>query len=496
LKYSSSSIHHHHQQATSNLKFQSRIDPTKKNTKVKTTFHPISITPTMATNPPPLRVLISGAGIAGPALALHLSRLPPPLKCEITIIERHPTLRSSGQQIDLRGQGLDAMRASGLEAAVRARTVDEPGMAVIHRRGGKVQAYFPANKSGKGAQAFTAEWEIMRGDLCEVLYEATVGLPGVKYVFGTSVEEFKHVKGGKAVQVRLSDGTEAEYDLLVGCDGLGSRIRRRMFSDGRPDGLRPVGMLAAFYTVPPQKGDPAYATIMPLPGGKHVLTRRDKPDCLRVYLGVHGDTAHAPELSRVLKSKASVAEKKEAWKKAFSADVDMRNTHQLQRYLDALDSPEADDFYTVEYAQVRIDNWSEGRVTLVGDAGYCPSPLTGFGTSLAMIGAYVLAGEIARACGKPQQQGETNDPWDNIPAALAAYETRLRPLVDYVQDVNFDRWIRLFLPKTAWAIGLINWVAWLICTLRIDRLVMLFGSDDRGPWKMPEYPELTPLKKA
>lgn len=446
----------------------------------------------MATNPPPLRVLISGAGIAGPALALHLSRLPPPLKCEITLIERHPNLRSSGQQIDLRGQGLDAMRASGLESAVRARTVDEPGLAFIHRRGGKVQAYFAANKTGKGAQAFSAEWEIMRGDLVEVLYEATVNLPGVKYVFGKSVEEFQHVKDGKAVQVRLSDGSEAEYDLLVGCDGLGSKIRRRMFSDGRPDGLRPIGVLAAFYTVPPQQGDPAYATVMAMPGRKHVLTRRDKPDCLRVYLGVHGDSVHAPELSRVLKSKASTAEKKEAWKKAFREDV--HNTHQLQRYLDGLDSPEADDFYTVEYAQVRINNWAEGRVVLVGDAGYCPSPLTGFGTSLAMVGAYVLAGEIARACGGKAQTEE--NPWDNIPAALAAYETRLRPLVDHVQDVNFDLMTKVFLPKSAWVIALIYWVAWLVSTLRIDRLAMMFASDDRGPWKLPEYPELMPLKKA
>ncbi|KAK3306141.1 uncharacterized protein B0T15DRAFT_534479 [Chaetomium strumarium] len=383
------------------------------------------------------------------------------------------------------------MRATGLEAAVRARTVDEPGLAIVHRRGGKVQAYFAANKSGKGAQGFSAEWEIMRGDLCEILYEATVGLEGVKYVFGTSVEEFRSVKDGKAVHVRLSDGTEAEYDLLVGCDGLGSKIRRRMFSDGRPDRLRPIGMLSAFYTVPPREGDPAYATIMNLPGRRHVLTRRDRPDCLRVYLGAHAESEHGPELSRVLKSKGTVAEKKEAWKKVFRAD--MHNTHQLQRFLDALDSPEADDFYTVEYAQVMIDSWSEGRVVLVGDAGYCPSPITGFGTSLAMIGAYVLAGEIARACGGAQ--GET-DPWDNIPAALAAYETKLRPLVDHVQDIDIDRRTGLFLPDSAWAIALISWIAWLISTLRIDRLVTRFGSDDNGPWKLPEYPELMPVKKA
>ncbi|KAK4234010.1 hypothetical protein C8A03DRAFT_47562 [Achaetomium macrosporum] len=446
----------------------------------------------MAPNPPPLRVLISGAGIAGPALALHLSRLPAPLKCTTTVVERHPTLRSSGQQIDLRGQGIDAMRAAGIEAAVRARVVDEPGLAFIDRRGGKTQAYFAANKSGKGAQSFSAEWEIMRGDMCEILYEATVGLEGVKYVFGTSVEEFTQGTGGKGpVRVRFSDGSEGEFDLLVGCDGLGSKIRRRMFSDGRPDGLRPIGMLAAFYTVPHREGDPAYATIMPLPGRRHVITRRDRPDCLRVYLGVHGESPYGPELSKVLKSGGTLAEKKDAWVKAFGPDA--HNTYQLQRFLDGLNSPEADDFYTVEYAQVRLDNWSEGRVVLVGDAGYCPAPITGFGTSLALAGAYVLAGEIARACGRAQGEGS---PWDNIPAALAAYETTLRPLVDHVQDINIERRTKLFLPGSAWGISLMNWIAWLIATLRIDRLATRFMSDDRGPWKLPEYPELTPIKKA
>lgn len=447
----------------------------------------------LASQPPrPLRVLISGAGIAGPALAYWLTRLPAPLPgCDITIVERHPRLRSSGQQIDLRGQGIAAMRRMGIEPAVRARLVSEPGTRLVDARG-RSRAYFASNKTGKGAQGFTAEWEIMRGDLCEVLHELTEPLPGVRYVFGCSVESFTQEErpqggsGGGRVHVKLSDGSEGDYDLLVGADGIGSRIRRQMFTDGRqPDPLKRLGVFIGFFTIPPQEGDDAAAAACNLPGGRMVMTRRDRPDCLRVYFTFVGEDA---ELSRALKH-GTVAEQKQAWANLFRPDMD--TTWQMPRFLDGLLNSElADDFYTQELAQVRLDSWSEGNVVLLGDAAFCPSPLTAMGTSVALVGAYVLAGEIARACVKGAQEGHAS-PAERISEALAAYEKELRPFIMDVQNVPVAWIAKTFIPRTSLGIAVFYWAAWLITALRIDKLLMMLApSDDRGSWKLPDYPEL------
>lgn len=447
--------------------------------------------------PPPLRVLISGGGVAGPAVALQLSRLPPPLRCEITVVERHPDLRASGQQIDLRGQGVVAMRRLGIESQVREVRVDEPGVRILNARG-DLQAYFGSNKTGQGAQGFSAEWEIMRGALVRVLYNETKDLPNITYRFGTTVSSFEHIRDGTAVRARLSDGTEGEWDLLVGCDGLGSRTRRNMFTDGRKDILKPIGVASAFYTIPPQDDDTPDAVFCHFPGRRYILTRRDQPDCLRAYLGYRNPDER---LSHAIKH-GTVEEQKKAWAEAFMRDLP--DEWGVKRCIEGLFTPEADDFYTQDFAQVKLDTWTEGRVVLVGDAGYCPSPMTGQGTSLALIGACVLGGEIARTCSAElasqnpdgeSNNNDNNDPWAaGIPRGLAGYEKTLRPMVDIVHSENVQMGIKILMPESAWAIKLIHWTMWLMAALRIEKIAARFASDDRGSWKLPEYPELVKPK--
>lgn len=433
--------------------------------------------------PPPLRVLISGAGIAGPALALHLSRLPAPLTCDITIVERHPDLRATGQQVDLRGQGVVAMRALGLEAQVRAIVVNEPGLRIVDRRRGALRAYFGSNKSGKGAQGFSAEWELMRGDLCGVLYEATKGLPRVRYVFGTTVERLEHVRDGTAARVWLSDGTEAEYDLVVGCDGVGSRVRRTMFSDGRPDKSIPTGMWCAYYSIPAEEGDTPDAEWCYLSGRRFFLTRKDKPDCMRVFLGYAGVD---DEFVKTAKH-GTIPEQKQAWINAFKHDL--LDSFKVSRLLKGLDSPEANDFYTQQFAQIKLDNWSEGRIAVLGDSASCPAPLTGQGTSLALCGAYVLAGEIARACNRAAEKEDAN-PWDSIPVALAAYESTLRPFVRSIQGDSVKTTVNLMCPESGWFIDLLQFGCSVFTKLRLDRLLARLQSDNTGSWRLPNYPEM------
>lgn len=116
----------------------------------------------------PLRVLICGGGCAGPALAFWLARS----GHRVTVVERFPALRATGAQVDLRGQGIEAVKRMGLLDAVRAKLVDEAGVAFVDRHG-KVKGTILANTSGKGAQTLTSEYEIMRGDVVRILYDAT-----------------------------------------------------------------------------------------------------------------------------------------------------------------------------------------------------------------------------------------------------------------------------------------------------------------------------------
>lgn len=160
-----------------------------------------------------LKVLISGAGIAGPALAYWLSQV----GHEITIVERESTLRASGQQIDLRGQGIVIMRMMGIEDQVRAVLCKEPGMRVLDRRG-NTKAYMAANTSGQGSQSATSEFELMRGDIVRILYDLTKDLKGVHYIFNHHIESYDDNTSDvdSKIQVKFSDGTSGEYDISGG----------------------------------------------------------------------------------------------------------------------------------------------------------------------------------------------------------------------------------------------------------------------------------------
>lgn len=132
-----------------------------------------------------MKILISGAGITGNALAFWLTKL----GHEITIIERYPSLRANGLQIDLRGHGIEVMKRMGLEEAFRAMSVPEQGLQIVDSLG-RQRAFFPANnKAGKGTQNFTTDYEIMRGDLCRLMYDTAK--TKATYIFGTSIESFE-----------------------------------------------------------------------------------------------------------------------------------------------------------------------------------------------------------------------------------------------------------------------------------------------------------------
>lgn len=358
-------------------------------------------------------VLISGAGIAGPALASLLTRA----GARVTVVERAPELRTGGQAVDLRGAGRTVMERMGLLERARQVALDQRGFALVDRRG-RMTARMPVNAFDGGG--IVSEIEILRGDLGRVLYEAS--LPATEYRFGDSITSLHQTGGG--VDVGFERAAPRRFDLVVGADGLRSTVRRLAIAPDQQC-LHDLGLLNVGWTARANLDLDGWLLMHNLPGGRVASAR---PGRLRgeVKAGFSLRTgAGSPPPADARAARELVARRFQGagWV--------------VPRLLETM--WDAADLYVYTTAQVRLDRWSRGRVVLLGDAGYCPTPLTGLGTSLALVGAYVLAGELARA-------GGDHD------AAFERYEQRMRPYVAQAQELP-PGGVAMFAPMTRFMIG-------------------------------------------
>ncbi|MEU4892842.1 FAD-dependent monooxygenase [Streptomyces sp. NPDC044780] len=402
----------------------------------------------------PLRVLVAGGGIAGQALAYWLTRG----GHRVTVVERFPALRATGAQVDLRGQGIEAVKRMGLLDTVRAKLVDEAGVAFIDARG-KARATIMANTSGQGRQTLTSEYEIMRGDLVRILNDATKD--DTEYVFGTSVDGFEQDE--HEVTAHFSDGSSGAFDLLVGADGQGSRIRQALLPEGSDPYWR-LGIHMAYWFIPRIASDSNIRDTYMVPGGRQIMRRSHNPTETQVYFVLREESEEASAIHR-----APVEAQQEFWAARFR-DAGW----QTERFIEGMRTSPF--FYSQEVVQVRTDTWSKGRVVLAGDAAHCASPYSGMGISGGLVGAHVLAGEINR---HP----------DDLPTALANYDSVLRPFVDHIQGGVNPRLLRLAMPRTRRAIDAFQAAASLACFLRVPDLVARLAKEDRGgDWRLPANP--------
>ncbi|KAL6872755.1 FAD/NAD(P)-binding domain-containing protein [Trichoderma novae-zelandiae] len=417
----------------------------------------------------PMKVLISGAGITGNALAFWLSKL----GHNVTVVERFPGLRTTGLQVDLRGPGVKVLKRMGLEEAFRAKAVPEQGLLVVDSANRR-RASFGVNTSGKGLQNFTTEYEIMRGDLCRVIHDAIQDK--VTFRFGVSIDSFK--QGGNGVDVEFTDGKSERFDFVVGADGIGSNTRKLMLGPGVKDGLCPIkGAYMAYFTIPRpiQTGEGYNCTFYLATGRRAIMTRRHSPEEIQVYLSCNTLS------ERMTKAhKDGVPEQKKALAEIFR-DAGWQSKDILR------DMFNSDNFYCERLGLVKLDAWYDGSVVLVGDAAYCPSPLTGMGTTSGLVGAYVLAGEISRHCGKANG-GKA--PTDGLDMAFKAYDDKFRPFINQVTDgVGDDSIFWNMMPSSAFAVGLVNLVLGIAAFLRLNvlgRWILKEGVK----WTLPEYDEL------
>ncbi|MEV0447242.1 FAD-dependent monooxygenase [Streptomyces sp. NPDC050600] len=373
-------------------------------------------------------VLISGASIAGPALALWLHRY----GFTATVVERAPAPRTGGYKVDLRGGAIEICERMGILAEVRAASTDMAGGSYVDARGRTV-GELPAEIFGGRAEQ---DDEIMRGDLARILHEKT--RDDVEYLFGDSIASLHD--DGEGVDVVFESGTRRRFDLVVGADGMHSHTRRLVFGDERRF-RRHLGAYISIFSAPDRLGLDRWETY------------HARPDKLVSVYSTSGERAGTAKNCFVFAAPAELAydHRDTLAQKRLLADAFAGDDWEIPRLI--ADSADADDFYFDAIATITMDRWSHGRVVLLGDAAHCTSPASGQGTGLALTGAYVLAGELAAAGGDHS-------------AAFAAYETVLRPGVELNQrfaekmakemTVSSRRKIALrmllvrTLPKTPW----------------------------------------------
>ncbi|AEA25724.1 FAD dependent oxidoreductase [Pseudonocardia dioxanivorans CB1190] len=393
-----------------------------------------------------MRVLIVGSGIAGPTLAYWLART----GHEPTLVERAPQPRRGGYLVDFWGAGFDVAERMGIAAELHRSGHHLTEARSVDRRGRRV-ASFPAEAvvGDLGDRYVT----IARSDLASTIMSALDGR--VETLFGETVAAVDDVDG--AVHVRFASGTSRDFDLVVGADGLHSAVRTLTFG-AQEQFERYLGMVVAVFEVEGYAPRTEGAAVMHADVGFQLLrvSLRDDVTMFCVSLRHDDGLAAVPdgpqEQQALLRHRLAGA----GW--------------ETPAVLDAMGA--ARTFFFDRVSQIRMPSWTRGRVALVGDAAACPSFLAGQGSALAMVEAYVLAVELARADGDHAR-------------AFARYHERLGPLLRSKQDAAVGLGLA-FAPRSRAALAVRNVAMRLMGLPYVPNLVM--GRSLRDAVELPAVP--------
>ncbi|KAL8661280.1 MAG: hypothetical protein Q9168_008403 [Polycauliona sp. 1 TL-2023] len=390
------------------------------------------------------RVLISGAGIAGTVLAYWLAKH----NFQIILIERSLSNTQAGQIIDVEGPTQEIVSRMGLMDQIKSNITHEAGIRFVDDSGSEY-ARVPAGQTVVG---ISNEIEIMRPALAGILLEAAEAWRGnVEVRYGCTVKGIRQLEKGVVVDV-LDKGTgkvgQERVDFLVAADGLRSRTRDLIFPTSSSEEVgscvQSLKVFAAFFSIPAEPQDRPWATIYQSTGRRTVFTKPWNETETSAYLTC---AKYSNELHEARESR-DVEKQKEAVKKVFEG-----LGWETERILKGM--METGNFYFEEISQVKLPKWSHGRCVCLGDTAYCPSPLTGQGTNLAILGAYVLASKLV-------DKDNTDDPVK----AFEEYEHDFRPYVDKVQPIPLGGYLPFLInPDTSWGLWIlrfvVGWVTWL-----------------------------------
>ncbi|MFD7504856.1 FAD-dependent monooxygenase [Streptomyces sp. NPDC059850] len=364
---------------------------------------------------PKRKILISGASIAGPTLAYWLHRY----GFEVTVVEKADAVRGGGYPIDIRGTALGVIRRMGMWDRIRAAHLNTRALTFVNGAGKTVASLKPEMLTG-GVEG--RDVELPRGELAAALYDAVRG--DVEFVFGDSIGTLDET--GDGVDVTFRGGARRTFDLVIGADGLHSHTRGLVFG---PEERyhRYLGYCFAGFTMPNRIGLAREGVACNTPGRAAILYAPTDDGPLHGFLTFTRDTPPFDAFTDPAAQRDLVA----------SVFADGR--WETPRMVEAMRT--ADDLFFDVVSQIRMPRWSHGRVALVGDAAYAPSFLSGQGSSIALVGAYVLAGELATRTGHA--------------AAFDAYERGTRAFVAQNQALA-DGGGGTLVPRTARGLWLRN----------------------------------------
>ncbi|WP_411343279.1 FAD-dependent monooxygenase [Paenibacillus sp. WLX1005] len=392
------------------------------------------------------RALISGASIAGLSTAFWLSKV----GWEITIIERARTFRDGGQNVDVRGIARDVLKQMGLEEQVRKQTTTEKGTAFVNEKGQVVGA-FPVEDS----DGMTAELEILRGDLARIVLEALP--PSVDIRYGDWIEHVIH--HDEQVEVQLHSGQTERYDLLIIAEGVRSKTRDMLFGD--VISRRELGLNIAYGTIERTNEDDHWWRWYTSTGGRQISLRPDNRGTIRAMLAFKDRGNNLAAMSS-----------EEA--RAALRDIFAGAGWQDERVIHGFATSQ--DVYFDYLTQIMMSSWSKGRVCVTGDAAWCVTPIGGGGSSLALIGGYVLAAFLSQGT-----SGESTD----IQDCLNKYEQWMRPIIDKAQHLPPGA-PDFFYPQTKLGVGTMQTFIRIASFGPFRKLASRIGHVARTKQQLPE----------
>ena len=340
-----------------------------------------------------MRVLISGAGVAGLTLAYWLKRY----GFSPTIVERAPILITGGYKVDVRGSALTVLRKMNIYDAITAASTDMQSALLIDKKG-KIIQKMSGNDFGHRC---ADDLEIVRGKLCSILKDS---LTDVECLFGDSIESFSQTASG--VTVNFKNNQRREFDLVIGTDGVHSNVRQQIF--GKEELFaNNLGVYLCVFSIP------NYLDL-----DRVEIQYSELGRIAQIWCSHNDESAKAcfGFIAPATKVDLNNRVKQETLIREIYKDIDW----ELPKIFQIM--PDAKDFYFDCANLIQMEQWSLDRVVLVGDAAYCASPLSGQGISLALIGAYVLAGELHEAKG-------------NHKIAFQNYEKIMRSFVEKNQNL-------------------------------------------------------------